>query len=208
MRASVSALGVFAPPIASCICMLRLSRIAAGLLLLTFLPVSCRSPVPVWNEDGKTMTDLRSLRYRSGQSVVLTPGVRLHADAIHFADKRKRTGEALGHVFLDVEPVARYKWMVEYGYAGKATFSKKESFVMLADHPMLEREFMTQIATEPYTTISVRWDAPQADVVVRGPTRTDFAKSHPIPPGAVFRAVPVPARPVRKPLPQKAFPIR
>ena len=94
------------------------------------------------------MTDLRSLRYRGGQSVALTPGVRLYADAIHFADKRKRTGEALGHVFLDVGPVARYKWMVEYGYAGKATFSKRESFVVLADHPMLEREFLTQIATE------------------------------------------------------------
>lgn len=188
--------------------MLRLPRISAGLLLLTLLPASCRSPVPVWNEDGKTMTDLRSLRYRSGRSVELTPGVRLYADAIHFTDKRKRTGEAIGHVFLDVEPVARYKWMIEYGYAGKATFDKRESLVVLAAHPMIEREFMTQIATEPYTTIGVRWNAPTADVILRGPTRTDFAKSHPIPPGAVFRAVPVPAKPVRKVLPPKTFPIR
>jgi hypothetical protein len=154
------------------------------------------------------MTDLRSLRYRSGHRVVLTPGVCLYADEIQYSDKRKRMGEALGHVFLDVEPVARCKWMVEHGYAGKATFSKRESFVVLADHPMLEREFMTQIATAPYTTIGVRWDAPMADVILRGPTRTDFAKSHPIPPGVVFRAVPVPGRPVRKPLPPKGFPIQ
>jgi hypothetical protein len=183
--------------------MLRHSRIAASLLLLIFLS-SCRSPVPVWNEDGRTMTDLRSLRYRSGHSIVLTPGVCLYADEIHFSDKRKRTGEALGHVFLDVQPMARYKWMVNYGYAGKATFSRRESFVVLADHPMLEREFMTQIGTAPYTTIGVRWNASQADVILRGPTRTDFAKSHPIPPDAVFRAVPMPAkpvRPVRNPLP-------
>src|SRR4051794_34904557 len=104
--------------------MLRRSRIAAGLLLLAFLPASCRSPVPVWNEDGQTMTDLRSLRYRGGRSVELTSGVRLYADEIHFADRRRRAGEAVGHVFLDVEPLARYKWMVEYGYAGKASFNK------------------------------------------------------------------------------------
>jgi hypothetical protein len=156
------------------------------------------------------MTDLRSLRYRSGQSVVLTPGVVLYADQIQFTDKHKRTGEAVGHVFLDVQAMARYKWMVEYGYAGRATFSRRESFVVLAGHPMLEREFMTQIATAPYTTIGVRWNAPQADVILRGPTRTDFAKSHPIPPDAIFRAVPLPAKPVRparKPLPQKGFPM-
>jgi hypothetical protein len=135
----------------------------------------------------------------------------LYADEIRYSDKRKRTGEALGHVFLDVQPMARYKWMVNYGYAGKATFSKTESFIVLADHPMLEREFMTQLGTAPYTTIGVRWNAPLADVILRGPTRTDFAKSHPIPPGAVFRAVPLPGKPVgpvRQALPKKSFPVR
>jgi hypothetical protein len=70
---------------------------------------------------------------------------------------------------------------------------------------MLERDFMTQIATEPYTTIELRWDARTPEVILHGPTRTDFAKSHPIPPGTVFPAVPVPPEPARKTLPQRGF---
>jgi hypothetical protein len=168
----------------------------ASCLLLTL--ASCRSPVPVWNDDGETMTDLRSLRHRGRQSLQLTPGVRLYADEIRYTDKRKRSGEALGRVFLDVGPSARYEWMIKYGYAGRAVFDKTRSYVSLADRPMLERDYLTQIGTEPYTTIDVRWTSRMADVVVRGPTRTDFAKSHPVPPGAVFRAVPVSPMPARK----------
>lgn len=186
--------------------MLRHARITACLLLLlALLPASCRSPVPIWNDDGDSMTDLRTLRHRGRSSVQLTPGVRLYADEIRFADKRKKSGEAFGRVLLDVGAEVRYEWMMKHGYAGRAHFNKQQRCVSLADRPMLEREFMTQIATEPYTTIEVRWDSGTPEVILHGPTRTDFAKSHPIPPGAVFPAVPVPPEPVRKTLPQRGF---
>jgi hypothetical protein len=87
-------------------------------------------------------------------------------------------------------------------------FDKKRAYLSLAGHPMLERDYMTQIATEPYTTIDLRWNSRAADVVLHGPTRTDFAKSHPIPPGTVFRAVPLPTKPARKQMPPTAFPKR
>jgi hypothetical protein len=151
------------------------------------------------------MTDLRTLRHRARQSVELTPGVRLYADEIRFADKRKKAGEAAGRVLLDVGAGVRYEWMLKYGYAGKAVFDKRQSYVMLSGHPMIERDFMTQVATEPYTTLAVKWGSAIPEVIVHGPTRTDFAKSHPIPPDAVFPALPVPPEPVRKTLPQRGF---
>ncbi|HSI63685.1 MAG TPA: hypothetical protein VLE43_11220 [Candidatus Saccharimonadia bacterium] len=157
------------------------SPLVAALLLLN----SCRSPEPVWNDDGRTMTDLRVLRHRNRPSVELDRGVKLYADSIHFTDKSRRTGEAAGRVFMDVEPSARYKWMVEHGYADRATFDRRASVVMLAGKPMLEREHMTMIATEDYTTMHVQWFGQMAHVHVKGPTRTDFAKSHPIPPDAL-----------------------
>jgi hypothetical protein len=173
-----------------------------AILACSALLASCRSPVPVWNDDGRTMTDLRTLRHRGKQSVLLTTGVRLYADEIRYLDKRKRTGEAVGHVLLVVEPAARYEWMMKYGYAGKAFFDKKQDYVELADRPMLERDFMTQIATEPYTTIAVRWNSRVPEVIVRGPTRTDFAKSHPVPPDVVLPKVKLPPDPVRTAPPQ------
>jgi hypothetical protein len=176
------------------------AALAAAALL-----ASCRTPVPMWNEDGRTMTDLRALRIRGRQSVELTPGVRLYADEIRYGDKRKRTGEARGRVFLDIQPALRYDWMVRYGYAGAATFDRKQEWVSLGGLPILEREFMTQIATEPYTTIDLRWDTPMAEVIVRGPTRTDFAKSHPVPPGAVLPTAVIPAEPPRKSLREMGF---
>lgn len=177
-------------------------------LLALFVAVSfasCRSPVLVWNDDGKGMTDLRTLRHHAKKHVELTPGVTLYADEIHFSDKAKHTGQAVGHVLLDVAPGVRYEWLVEYGYAGKASFDKKRRFVVLADHPMVEREFMTQIASEPYTTIEIRWDAPLTEVVLHGPTRTDFAKSHPKPPEVVLPSTPPAPEPVRKTLPERGF---
>ncbi|MFZ4765993.1 MAG: hypothetical protein ACOYMN_13670 [Roseimicrobium sp.] len=137
--------------------------------------------MPVWNKDGATMTDLRTLRLRGRQSVELTRGVRLYADAITFTDKARQTGVARGKVFLDVEPSARYEWMAENGYAEEATFDKKNKVVFLSHMPILERELMTMVATAPYTKFALRWDAPQTQLSVHGPTRTDFAQSHPIP---------------------------
>jgi hypothetical protein len=173
-----------------------------GLIACAALLASCRSPVPIWNEDGQTMTDLRTLRHRAGKSVQLATGVRLYADEIRYLDKRKRTGEALGHVLLEVAPAVRYEWSMKYGYAGKAFFDKKQRYLELADKPMLEREFMTQIATEPYTTIAVNWQVRIPEVILRGPTRTDFAKSHPLPPGAIAPGAPVPPEPVLASPPQ------
>lgn len=185
------------------------SRRSSFLLLATLtvsaLLSSCRSPVLMWNDDGTTMTDLRTLRHKAKQSVELTRGVRLYADEIRYADKRKRMGEAVGHVLLDIDPAVRYEWMLKHGYAGKAQFDKKQRFVVLRDRPILEREFMTQVGTEPYTTIEVRWDAFLAEVIVHGPTRTDFAKSHPKPPGVVLPKAALPPRPVQRTLAERGF---
>lgn len=130
------------------------------------------------------MTDLRTLRLRSSRpSVELTPGVTLYADRIAFLDKRKRVGEAEGRVFLDVGPEARHAWMLEYGYAQAARFNRRNGWVILRGEAMLEREKMTQIATEPYTEMEVRWGAVVSEVILRGPIRADFAKSNPLPQG-------------------------
>ena len=167
------------------------SAILTGLLLFVALS-SCRSPDPIWNDDGRTMTDLRTLRLRNRPAVMLTPGVMLYADRIDYADKRKRAGTAVGRVYLEVEPEARYFWMVEHGYAGSATFDLGAERVILAEMPMLEREKMTMIATAHFTTMHLVWDGPMTTVHVAGPTRTDFAKSHPIPPGGLPRGTSVP----------------
>ena len=171
------------------------SPLVAALFLLN----SCRSPEPVWNDDGRTMTDLRVLRHRNRPSVALDRGVKLYADSINYTSKRRRTGEAAGRVFLDVEPSARYKWMIEHGYGDRATFDRRASVVVLGGKPMLEREHMTMIATEDYTTMHVQWFGPTAHVHVEGPTRTDFAKSHPIPPDALPPRTPLPPAPPAKP---------
>jgi hypothetical protein len=176
-----------------------------GFIACTIWLASCRSPVPVWDDHGQSMTDLRTLRHRAGKSVPLAAGVRLYADEIRYLDKRKRTGEAIGHVLLEVEPAIRYEWSIKYGYAGKAFFDKKQRYVELADKPMLEREFLTQIATEPYTTIAVNWQARIPEVIVRGPTRTDFAKSHPLPPGMIVPRAALPPEPARATTPQGVF---
>ena len=173
--------------------LIQYSPIVAILLLLS----SCRSPDPVWNDDGRTMTDLRTLRDRKRPSVQLDGGVKLYADHITYSDKRRRTGEAQGRVFLDVEPSARYKWMVEHGHAQRATFDRRARELMLAGMPMLERQEMTMIATRDYTTMHIQWHGTVAHVHVKGPTRTDFAKSHPIPPGAL----PAPLRTAALPAP-------
>ena len=141
------------------------------------------------------MTDLRTLRHRDRPHVELDRGVKLYADSISYADRRRRAGSAEGRVFLDVEPSARYKWMVEHGYSERATFDRRAQFAVLSGKPMLEREYMTMIATRDYTTMHVQWLGPTAQVHVEGPTRTDFAKSHPIPPGAL----PMPPRTAPKP---------
>ena len=180
------------------------SRILSAILLAGSL-ASCRGPVLVWNDNGKGMTDLRTLRHHAKNHVELTPGVTLYADEIRYADKRKRSGMAEGHVLLDVDPAVRYEWLLEYGYAGRATFDKGLHSVVLEDRPMIEREFMTQIATEPYTTIEIRWDTPLTDVILHGPTRTDFAKSHPKPPEVVLPATRPAPEPLRKTLPQRGF---
>lgn len=180
-------------------------RCHIAFLACTLSLASCRSPVLVWNADGAGMTDLRTLRHHAKQSVELTRGVRLYADAIRYTDKHKRTGEAAGHVLLDVEPAVRYEWMLEHGHAGKAMFDKSQCYVELADLPILEREFMTQVATAPYTTIAVSWRSRLAEVIVRGPTRTDFAKSHPLPAGVVLPKAALPPEPARKTLPQRGF---
>lgn len=170
--------------------LVRFLPLASVLLLLS----ACRTPEPIWNDDGRTMTELRALRDRNRPSVEIDRGVKLYADRINYTDKRRRTGEAQGRVFLDVEPSARYKWMVEHGHADRAAFDRQASELMLAGYPMLERQEMTMIATRDYTTMHLQWFGRVAQVHVKGPTRTDFARSNPIPPGAlpvVAHTVPV-----------------
>ena len=162
---------------------------------------SCRSPVPVWNDDGRGMTDLRTLRHHGRDHLEVTRGVHLYADVITFTDHRKKTGVATGRVLMEVDPAVRYEWSVRYGYAGRATFDRRNEVLILADRPMLEREMMTTIATEPYTTIELRWHDLLAEVVLRGPTRSDFAKSYPLPAGIVLPRAALPPVPARKPLP-------
>lgn len=164
------------------------SFLALGMLLSVSL-TSCRSPEPIWNADGKTMTDLRTLRHGNRPWVQLDVGVKLYADRITFADKRRQTGTAEGRVFLDVESPARYKWLLEHGYGESASFDRRADTVSLAGWPMLEKKMMTLVATEAYTTMHVQWRGPMAHTHVEGPTRSDFAKSHPIPP----EALPAPA---------------
>ena len=152
-------------------------------LLLTGL-TSCSTPDLVWNPDAKSMTNLRSLRLKGNRpSVTLDKDVTLFADRIDYHDKRRRVGEAVGRVYLEVGPAGRYGWLVEHGYAERAAFDRRERWVVLHGHAMLEREKMTQIATAPYTELEIRWNRLASDVIVRGPTRTDFAKSNRIPPG-------------------------
>jgi hypothetical protein len=81
--------------------------------------------------------------------------------------------------------------MVEHGHAQRATFDRRGCELMLAGMPMLERQEMTMIATRDYTTIHIQWFGRMAQVHVKGPTRTDFAKSNPIPPVAFSAPVPV-----------------
>lgn len=172
------------------------------LLLLAGVPLfSCRSPVPVWNDDGLGMTDLRTLRHHGRHHLEVTRGVHLYADSITFTDHREKTGVAVGRVLVEVDPAVRYEWSVRYGYAGRATFDRRNDLLILADRPMLEREMMTTIATEPYTTIELRWNELLVDVVLRGPTRSDFAKSHPLPAGIVLPKSALPPPAARKPLP-------
>lgn len=152
-------------------------------LLLTGL-ASCSTPDLVWNPDAKSMTNLRSLRLEGNRpSVTLDKDVTLHADRIDYHDKRRRVGEAVGRVYLEVGPAGRYGWLVEHGYAERAAFDRRDRWVVLHGHAMLEREKMTQIATAPYTEMEIRWGQLTSDIIVRGPTRTDFAKSNPIPAG-------------------------
>ncbi len=169
-----------------------LSRaVLAAALLLPFLLGSCRTPDLVWNDDGHSVTDLATLRVRHRPFVELEAGVKLYADRIIYLDKARRTGSVEGRVFLDVEPPARYKWMVEHGYAQRGTFDRRAQLVSLAGQPMLEREMMTMVATADYTTMHVQWRGPMAHVHVEGPTRTDFAKSRPpapLPPPGAFAA--------------------
>lgn len=145
---------------------------------------SCHTPDLVWNPDAKSMTNLQSLRLKGDRpSVVLDKDVTLYADRIDYHDKRRRVGEAVGRVYLEVGPAGRYGWLVEHGYAERAAFDRRDRWVMLHGHAMLEREKMTQIATAPYTEMEIRWGRLTSDIIVRGPTRTDFAKSNRIPPG-------------------------
>jgi len=179
--------------------------------LLAFALPSCSTPDLVWNPDAKSMTDLRTLRIRGNRpSVTLDKDVTLYADRIDFDGKRRRAGEAVGRVYVEVGPAGRYRWMVEHGYAERAAFNVREGWVVLQGNAMLEREKMTQIATEPYTEIEVRWGRLWSDVILRGPTRTDFAKSNPIPSGVtVHDATPgtslrTAAAPVRRSYPFSA----
>lgn len=154
------------------------------LALLALLITSCSTPDLVWNPDAKSMTNLQSLRLKGDRpSVTLDKDVTLYADRIDYRDKRRRVGEAAGRVYLEVGPAGRYGWLVEHGYAERAAFDRRDRWVMLHGHAMLEREKMTQIATAPYTELEIRWGRLTSDIIVRGPTRTDFAKSNPVPPG-------------------------
>ncbi|WP_009960572.1 hypothetical protein [Verrucomicrobium spinosum] len=166
---------------------------------------SCSTPDLVWNPDARSMTNLRSLRLKGDRpSVTLDKDVTLHADRIDYHDKRRRVGEAVGRVYLEVGPAGRYGWLVEHGYAERAAFDRRDHWLMLHGHAMLEREKMTQIATAPYTELEIRWGHLTSDIIVRGPTRTDFAKSNPVPPGvtvhdaAVGSSAPAVAAPGRQ----------
>ncbi|MEZ0386110.1 MAG: hypothetical protein ACAI34_03515 [Verrucomicrobium sp.] len=168
-------------------------RLALSFCLATLIPFlsSCQTHPPrdvIWNPDGKSMTDLRTLRLRGDRpSATLTPGVTLYADRIDYLDKRRQHGEASGRVYVEVGPQARYAWLVENGYADRAAFNTRGNWLVLAGNAMLEREKMTQIATEPYTEIEIRWGTLVSDIILRGPTRTDFAKSNRLPPGVTIR---------------------
>lgn len=152
-------------------------KIAASLSVVMMLS-SCATPPLIWNDDAKSQQDLRALRLRNRPSVALTRGVTLYADSIHFSDRRHRVGEALGHVFLDVTPDARNNWLMRYGYAGKALFDIKKRTMILSDMPMMEWRMMTQIATSKATVIQVQWTNVDTNIEVKGPTRSDFSKSH------------------------------
>jgi hypothetical protein len=159
-------------------------RLLTACVSLSLILASCRTPDVVWNADGKSMTDLVDLRLRAGRSSVeLTPGVTLWADSIQYGDKRRLQGEAEGQVYLEVMPAARGSWMVEHGYAGKAAFHRGSRWLVLGSTPILERGHTTQIGTEDYTEIEIRWRPLASEIIVRGPTRIDFGKSHPVPPG-------------------------
>jgi hypothetical protein len=181
-------------------------------LLLTGLN-SCSTTDLVWNPDAKSMTNLQSLRLKGNRpSVTLDTDVTLYADRIDYHDKRRRAGEAVGRVYLEVGPAGRYGWLVEHGYAERAAFDQRDHWVMLHGHAMLEREKMTQIATAPYTELEIRWGHLTSDIIVRGPTRTDFAKSNPVPPGvtvhdaAVGSSATVVAAPGRQSEPSRRVP--
>lgn len=178
-------------------------------LLLTSL-TSCTTPDFVWNPDAKSMTNLQSLRLKGNRpSITLDKDVTLYADRIDYHDKRRRVGEAVGRVYLEVGPAGRYAWLLEHGYAERAAFDRRDHWVMLHGHAMLEREKMTQIATAPYTELEIRWGPLTSDIIVRGPTRTDFAKSNPVPPGvtvhdaAVGSSSPAAAAPGRQSEPSR-----
>jgi hypothetical protein len=161
--------------------MFRLLR--ACLLALSVFLVACDTVQPVWNEDGKSLADLRTLRIRGRSQVQLAKGLVLHADEVRFTDKSRRSGEAVGRVFLDVGQEAPYGLLAKFGYAGKASFDLRNHVVMLANRPILEWDHMTQVATAPYTTIQIHWTNLESDVKIDGPTRTDFARSYKVPAG-------------------------
>ncbi|MEY4483685.1 MAG: hypothetical protein RL693_1137, partial [Verrucomicrobiota bacterium] len=151
-------------------------KIAVCLSIVAFL-ASCSTAPLIWNEDAKSQADLRALRQRNRPSVELARGVNLYADAIHFADKRHRRGDATGHVFLDVTEDARDNWLMRYGYAGGGSFDLKKRTVTLSGRPMIEWRMMTQIATADTTTVIIRWNYLDTEYEVTGPTRSDFSKS-------------------------------
>ncbi|CAN5908025.1 hypothetical protein BH11VER1_BH11VER1_36280 [soil metagenome] len=140
---------------------------------------SCSSAPLVWKDDGKSQEDLRALRQRNRPSIELARGVVLYADTFQFADKRHRRGDASGHVFLDVTEEARDIWLMRYGYSGSASFDCKNRTVTLSGSPMIEWRMMTQIATADTTTVQIRWNYLDTEFEVKGPTRSDFSKSHP-----------------------------
>lgn len=150
-----------------------------ALLMIAAILSSCSSAPLIWKDDGKSQEDLRALRQRNRPSMELTRGVVLYADAFQFADKRHRRGEATGHVFLDVTEEARHIWLMRYGYAESAVFDLNQRTVTLSGRPMMEWRMMTQIATADTTTMQVRWNSLDTEFEVKGPTRSDFSKSHP-----------------------------
>lgn len=155
-------------------------------LFVSFLAVilsGCHGIVPVWNGNGASVVDVRTLRVRGPNAVLLAKGLTLYADKVEYGDKSHRTGRASGRVFLEAGPDSPYGVIFQYGYAGSATFDLREREVVLADQPMLEWSHMIQAATASYTTMRVHWTLLTCEVGVDGPTRTDFSKSHPLPAG-------------------------